>query len=76
MIQIARDNGNTINDNNNTVFDKPSLFVTRDSYYYLLLDSDILENTVDLIHKEGRGIYPDFFICSTHKRPITLMVGV
>ena len=41
MVQIAKDNGYTINDSNNAAFDKPSFFVTRDSYYYLLLDSDI-----------------------------------
>ena len=38
MIQIARDNGYRINDSNNTAFDKPNFFVTRDSSYYLLLD--------------------------------------
>ena len=57
MIQKARDNGNTINDSNNAAFDEPKFFVTRDSYYYLLLDSDILEKIVDLIHKVGSGIY-------------------
>ena len=57
MIQKAKDNGNTINDSNNTAFDEPKFFVTRDSYYYLLLDSDILEKIVDLIHKVGSGIY-------------------
>ena len=76
MIQIARDNGNTVNDSNNTAFDKPSFFVTKDSYYYLLLDLDILENMVDLIHKEGNGIYLCFVICRTHKGPITMMAGV
>ena len=46
MIQVGKDNDNTINDSNNIAFDKPSFFVTRDSNHYLLLDSDILENTV------------------------------
>ena len=50
MVQVARDNGNTINDIKNTAFNKPSFFVSKDSYYYLLLDSDVLENIVDLIH--------------------------
>ena len=50
------DNGNTINGSNNTTFDKPIFYVRRDSYYYLLLDSDILENIVNLIHKAGGGI--------------------
>ena len=76
MIQIARDNGNTINDSNSTAFDKPVSFVTRDSYYYLLLDSDILENIVDLMHQEGSGIYLGFAICSTHKGPIIEMAVV
>ena len=76
IIQLARDNSNTINESNNTAFDKPSIFVTRDSYYYLVQDSDILENIVDLIHKEGLGIYLAFFICSTHKGPITVMARV
>ena len=53
----TKGNGNTINDSNSAAFDNPSLFVTRDSYYYLLLDSDILESIVDLIHKESSGIY-------------------
>ena len=75
MIQIARDNGNTINDSNNTAFNKPSFFATRDSCYYLLLDSDILENIVALIHKEGGGVYLGFVICSAHKGPITVMAG-
>ena len=51
-------------------------FVTRGSYYYLLPDSDILENMVDLIHKEGRGTYIGFFRCSTHQGPITVMTEV
>ena len=76
MIQIARDNGNTINDSNSTAFDKPVSFVTRDSYYYLLLDSDILENIVDLMHQEGSGIYLGFAISSTHKGPIIEMAVV
>ena len=76
MIQIARDNGYRINDSNNTAFDKPNFFVTRDSYYYLLLGSDILEVTVDLIHKEGCRIYLAFVICTTHKEPITVMAVV
>ena len=37
MIQVARDNGNTINDSKNTPFDKPIFLLTRDSYYYYLL---------------------------------------
>ena len=49
MIQIPRDNGNTINDSNNTAFGKPSSFVTRDSSHYILLDSDMLQNIGDLI---------------------------
>ena len=36
--------------------DKSGFCVARSSYYYLLLDSDILKNLVDLIHKEGGGI--------------------
>ena len=76
MIQLARDNSNTINESNNTAFKKPSIFVTRDSYYYLVQDSDISENIVDLIHKEGRGIYLAFFVCSTHKGPISVMTRV
>ena len=76
MIQIPRDIGNTINDNNSTVFDRPIFFVTRDYYYYLLLDSNILENIVDLIHKEVRGIYLDFAICSTHRGPHIVMTVV
>ena len=51
-------------------------FVTKSSYYYLLLDLDILENMVDLIHKEGNEIYLCFVICRTHKGPITMMAGV
>ena len=39
----------------NTTFDKSSFYSARD-LYYLLLDSYILENTVDLIHKEGGRI--------------------
>ena len=31
IIQIARDNGNTINDSNNTALDKPCFFVKRNS---------------------------------------------
>ena len=54
MIQIAGYNGNTINDSNNTAFGKPSFFVTRDSYSYLPLDSDI-------IYKEGSRIYLGLF---------------
>ena len=42
MIQIPRNDGNTINDSNNTAFGKPSSSVKRDSSYYLLLDSDML----------------------------------
>ena len=76
MIQIARDNGYTINDSNNTAFDKPNFFVRRDSSSYLLLGSDILEIIVDLIHKEGCGIYLAFVICTTHKEPITVMAVV
>ena len=49
MIQIPRNNGNTINDSNNTAFGKPSSFVTRDSSHYILLDSDMLQNIGDLI---------------------------
>ena len=40
----------------NTIFDKPSFYEARDSSYYLLLDSDILESIVDLNHKEGGEI--------------------
>ena len=67
IIKIPRDYGNAINDSNNTAFDKSIFLITRDSYYYLLLDSDSLENTVDLIYKEGRKIFLGFVICSTHK---------
>ena len=49
---------------------------TSDSYYYLLLDSDILENIVDLIHKEVSGISLAFLICSTHKGPLTVITVV
>ena len=40
----------------NTIFDKPSCYEARNSSYYLLLDSDILESIVDLNHKEGGEI--------------------
>ena len=76
MIHIARDNGNTINDSNNTAFDKPSFFVTSFLLLDLLLDSDTLENTFDHIHKVGSGIYLGFVICSTWKEPIAVMAGV
>ena len=66
IIQIPRNYGTTINDSNNTAFDKSIFLIARDSYYYLLLDSDSLENTVDLIHKEGRKIFLGFVRCSTH----------
>ena len=72
IIQIARDNGNAINDSNSTAFNKPSFFVTRYSYHYLLLNSNILDEIADLIHKEGRRIYLSFVVCSTHKEPITV----
>ena len=47
---------NTINDTKSTTFDKSIFYAARDSYYYLPLDSDVLENKVNLIHKEGSGI--------------------
>ena len=39
----------------NTTFDKSRFFEERDSYYYFLLSSDMLENMVNLIYREGRG---------------------
>ena len=74
--RLTKTKRNTINDSNNNAFDKPSFFVTRDSYYYLLIDSDISKNIVDLIRKEGSGIYLDYVVCSTHKAGITVMAGV
>ena len=38
------------NDNEN-VFDRSNFYAKRDSSYYLLLDSEILENIIDLIGK-------------------------
>ena len=34
-----------------TTFDKSSFYAERDSYYYLLLNLNVLENVVNLIHK-------------------------
>ena len=76
MIQLPRDIGNAVNDNKNTAFDEPIFFGTSHSYYYLPVDSDILENIVDLIHKEVSGIYLGFVICSTQKGPLTVMTVV
>ena len=39
-----------------TAFDKPRIYTATDSYCYLLPDSDILENIIDSIHKEGGRI--------------------
>ena len=39
-----------------TTFHKSSIYGIRDSSSYLLLDSDILENIVNLIYKEGGRI--------------------
>ena len=50
------ENVNTINESKNTTFDKSSFYPERDSYYYLLLDPDILEDLVYLIHKMGKRI--------------------
>ena len=48
-------NVNTINDGDNTTFNKSSLYEESDFSYYLPLDSDILENIIDLIHMEEGG---------------------
>ena len=40
----------------NPTFDERSFYAARDSSYYVLLDSDTLENIVDLIRREGGGI--------------------
>ena len=53
MIPIL-ENVNTINGSKNTTFDKSSFYAERNSYYYLLLDPDILEDLIDLIHKRVR----------------------
>ena len=50
------------------MFDKPSFFVARYSSYYLLLDSDIIGNIVDLIHKEDSGIYSSVVKYIWHKQ--------
>ena len=49
-------NGTTISDTKNTTFNKASFYAARDSFYYLLLYSDILGNMVDLIHEKGGRI--------------------
>ena len=56
-----------INGTKSTTFDEPSFYLAIDSYYYLLLGSDILENTVDLIHKNIGGIYALLYIVNTKK---------
>ena len=57
---MLTENVNTILTVIKTIFDKKSLYEERDSsyyFYYLLIDSDILRNVVDLVHiKEGGGI--------------------
>ena len=64
-----------INDSKNTTLKKPSFYAARDSAFYLLLDSDTLENKVDLIHKMVGGIL-GFFIRGTHKGLLTVMARV
>ena len=57
IITMQIDNADTINDSNHTTFDKSSFHKENDSYYYLLLDTDILENIVDFTRiKEGDAI--------------------
>ena len=55
MIQIARQWQFDKWQQKNT-FDKSIVYAARDSHY-LSLDSGILENIVDLFHKEGDRIY-------------------
>ena len=63
MIQIGRQ-CNTINDSKNTTIDKSSFYTAK--YFLLLLDLDILENIiVDLIRKEGGGIWVSLYIVHT-----------
>ena len=50
------DNGNIISDSKNVTFDKTSFYAVIDYYYYLLLDSDIFENMIDVSHKESAEI--------------------
>ena len=42
----------TSNYSKNTTFNKSSFYAARYSFYYLLLDSEILESIFDLMHKE------------------------
>ena len=43
------------NDIKNAIFDKSKFYAAR-AFYHLLLCSDFVKNTVDLIHKEGGRI--------------------
>ena len=48
------ENVNTINESKNTTY--LSFYAEIYSCYYLLLDPDIIEDLVDLTHKNGEGI--------------------
>lgn len=53
---IQTDNGDT-NDKPNKNLDKPRFFCSKRFFLLLTTRLDILENIVDLIHKDGSEIY-------------------
>ena len=58
-----------VNDFRNTTFVKPGFYGGRYSYAYLLLDSDLLEDIIGLIHKKGWWNL-GFMICDSNKGPL------